>query len=253
MKFSKVMLCAATAVASMAIAGAAFAEDAKPAASAFTFNVGGATSYTFRGIKNTYDVNQGSAGEVFGGVDWTGGPSLYAGVWVSNTGRTDDNGIEIDYYGGWKPVVGPISLDLGVIYYTYNDSRLGTVLNASNTLEWKAAASFAAGPATIGAVVFYADDFASTKKSSTYYEINGSIPVGKVTASAAFGQFNSKGLVTFAGAPDSYTTWNAGVTFPITDHVSLDGRYIGTDTDARAVFGKLAVDNQLVGTIKATF
>ena len=252
MKFSKVSLCAATAIAMMAVAGAAFAEDAKPApapAPAFTFNVGGATSYTFRGIKNTYDVNQGTAAEVFGGVDWTGGPNLYAGAWISNTGRTDDNGVEIDYYGGWKPVVGPINLDLGLIYYTYNNSRLGTVLNASNTLEWKVAGSFAAGPATIGAVVFYADDFASTKKSSTYSEINGSVPIGKVSLSGAFGQFHSKGL----GVIDNYTTWNAGLTFPITEHVSIDGRYIGTDADARKIFGKLGVDNQLVATIKATF
>ena len=111
MKFTKVSLCAATALAMMAIAGSAFAEDAKPAAApapAFTFNVGGATSYTFRGVKQTYDVNNGTAAEVFGGVDWSGGPNLYAGLWLSNTGRTDDNGVEIDYYGGWKPVVGAI-------------------------------------------------------------------------------------------------------------------------------------------------
>jgi hypothetical protein len=43
-----------------------------------------------------------------------------------------------------------------------------------------------------------------------------------------------------------------GVTYPITDNLSIDGRYIGSDDDALSLFGPMAED-RLVGTIKATF
>ncbi|CAN5345389.1 TorF family putative porin [soil metagenome] len=242
MKLLKVSLCAAVAVASMAFANAASAE--------VTFNAGAATDYMFRGVRNSYDSHQGNAPEVFGGVDWSGGPMLYAGAWISNTGQSNDNGIEIDYYGGWKPAVGPISLDLGVIYYTYNDSDNGSVLNDFNTLEWKLAGSIAAGPATIGGAVFYTDDAASSGNAATYYELNIAFPIkDKVTFSAAIGEQTYD----TSGPYDSYTTWNAGVTLPITDKVSFDARYIGTDNDATVLFGNLAAGDSFVATIKGTF
>jgi uncharacterized protein (TIGR02001 family) len=252
MKLSKVSLFAAAALAGMALASAASAQVA--------FNAGIATDYVFRGIKQTYDATGGAAPEVFGGVDWSGGPNLYAGLWASNTGWSSDNGVELDYYAGWKPKLGPVSLDLGVIYYTYNNSTNGTVLNDFNTLEWKAAGSLAAGPAVLGAAVFYSNDYASTGDSSWYYEVNGSVPVKDgVSLSGAIGQFKADAFKG-TGGPDSYTTWNLGITVPVTEKVSLDARYIGTDNDAtnigffsNFVGAPLAVDDAFVGTIKATF
>jgi uncharacterized protein (TIGR02001 family) len=243
MKLFKVSLCAAVAVATLGMASAASAE--------VTFNAGVATDYVFRGIKQTVgDCCAETSPEVFGGVDWSGGPNLYAGAWISNTGSSSSNGIETDFYAGWKPKAGPVTFDLGAIYYTYNNSNDGFVTDDLDTLEWKAAASMAAGPATVGAAVYYSSDWISTDEASWYYELNGSIPVKTdVLLSGAVGHFQSDAL----GGPDSYTTWNVGVTLPVTEKISIDARYIGTDNDATTLFGDFAADNMFVGTIKATF
>jgi uncharacterized protein (TIGR02001 family) len=242
MKLFKVSLCAAVAVATLAMAGAASAE--------VTFNAGIATDYVFRGVKQTVDGGGGDSTQVFAGVDWSGGPNLYAGAWISNTGFNNSNGIETDYYAGWKPKAGPVTFDLGAIYYTYNTSNDGFINNDLDTLEFKAAASMAAGPATVGAAVYYSNDWVSTDESSWYYEVNGSIPVKDgVLLSGAIGQFQSDAL----GNPDSYTTWNVGVTLPVTEKISIDARYIGADNDATTIYGSFAADNSFVGTIKANF
>jgi uncharacterized protein (TIGR02001 family) len=257
MKLSKAALCAAVALASMATATVALAEDAP--SSSVTFNVGVATDYQFRGVKQTVDGASpfvtGSSPEVFGGVDWSGGPNLYAGVWLSNTGFQNSNGIETDVYAGWKPKAGPVTFDLGVIYYTYSNSSDGFVTNDLNTLEWKAAGSVAAGPATLGLAAYYSSDYISSGESSWYYELNGSVPVKKdVVLSGAVGQMKSKVFKGFSGGTDDkYTVWNIGVTVPITEKVSVDARYVGTDKAATNIWGQFASDDQFVGTIKATF
>jgi uncharacterized protein (TIGR02001 family) len=228
---------------------------AEVASAQVAFNAGIATTYTFRGVRQTIDSDDNSTPEVFGGIDWSGGPNLYAGAWVSNTGHSNSNGIETDLYGGWKPKAGPVTFDLGVIYYTYSNSNDGFVTNDLNTLEWKGAATVGLGPATLGAGVYYSDDYISSGKSSTYWELNGSIPVkDNVFLSGAVGNFKAKVFDLFSGgSSDNYTTWNIGVTVPVTDKVTLDARYVGTNKDATAIWGDFAADDQLVGTIKANF
>jgi uncharacterized protein (TIGR02001 family) len=247
MKLFKVSLCAAVAVASLAAASAASAE--------VSFNAGVATEYVFRGVKQTVDGGLGDSAEVFGGVDWSGGPNLYAGAWISNTGFNSSNGIETDFYAGWKPKAGAVTFDLGVIYYTYNNSNDGFVTDNLDTLEFKAAASTAMGPATVGAGVYYSSDYISSGDESWYYEANISFPVKEnVSLSAAVGHFQADVFDTWTGgSTDSYTTWNVGVTLPITEKVSIDARYVGTDNDATTIWGPFAADNTFVGTIKATF
>src|SRR5213078_2584751 len=132
------------------------------------------SDYVFRGIDQS---GKGETLEVFGGADWSGGPDLYAGVWLSNTGPKNDRALEYDLYGGWKPKAGVVTFDLGVIYYAYTNSDNKVVSSDFNTLEFKVAGSVPAGPATIGAAVFYSPDFAGSSEASWYYELNGSIPV----------------------------------------------------------------------------
>lgn len=83
--------------------------------------------------------------------------------------------------------------------------------------------------------------------SGFYYEVNGAYTFSNNAAlSAAIGAVDVQDYLI-----DGYTTWNIGVTYPITEHVSLDGRYIGTDDDATAGFG--GNGDTLVGTLKLTF
>jgi uncharacterized protein (TIGR02001 family) len=228
-------LALAAAAASLCFAGAAQAqEDAGPS---FSFNLGAATEYVFRGFSQTDEDPQ-----VFGGIDATYGIA-YAGVWVSNVDFLDSTDAEFDLYAGIKPTAGPITFDLGVIYYGYVDKGLSSY----DYWEFKAAASTAVGPATVGAAVYYSPNFFGAADDAVYYEANVALPIpdSKFTVSAALGYQQQDGGV-------DYTTWNAGVGFALTDHISLDVRYWDTDvskTDDPLSYG----DARVVGGIKLAF
>ncbi|MDP3175137.1 MAG: TorF family putative porin [Phenylobacterium sp.] len=234
MKSFKLALIAAAAT--VATSGVAFAQD--DTAPAFSFNVGVASDYVFRGVSQTSESPQ-----VFGGADVSMG-QFYGGVWASNVDFGDDTDAEVDLYAGFKPTVGPVSLDLGVIYYGY--------LNEPSNANWayweaKAAGSVAVGPGTLGAAVYYSPDFTGggDDDDALYYEVNGSIPLAeKVTASAAIGHQDVDVPGDF-----SYNTWNVGVGFALNDHLGLDLRYHDTDEHS---YGK-GFDSRGVISLKATF
>lgn len=232
MKFQKALLFAATAAAAGALASTASAQDA--AAPTITFNVGGSNNYMFRGVSQTNGDMQ-----VFGGADIASGP-LYAGTWVSNVDFADSTDVEADFYAGFKPTVGALSMDLGVIYYTYHGDPKGSDYN---NVEFKAAGSVAAGPGSIGAAVFYSPDGFGAADDATYFEVNGSFPATeKISFSGALGRQTYKG-------PGDYTTWNAGVTYAFAPHLSADLRYHDNN---HADFGKF-YNEAVVLTLKATF
>jgi uncharacterized protein (TIGR02001 family) len=222
------------ALGSLALAGAAQAQDA-PEFKA-SFNVGANTDYVFRGVSQTDEDPS-----VFGGVDLTIGSIGYAGVWASNVDFGNGTDAEVDVYAGVKPVVGPVTLDLGVIYYGYLDSP-----NGSHQAYWegKAAASVTAGPTTLGAAVYYSPDFFGGTDDAVYVEANAAIaiPDTKFSVSGALGHQQVKG-------PFDYTTWNAGVGFALTDHIGLDVRYFDTDEHG---FGKI-YGSRVVAGVKLTF
>lgn len=201
-----------------------------------SFNLGAATDYAFRGVSQT-DTDP----QVFGGVDATLGPIGYAGAWASNVDFGDSTDFEYDLYAGVRPSLGPVSLDLGVIYYGYAGQPSG-----ANWDYWegKIAASIPAGPAILVAAVYYSPEFTGETGHAWYYEANGSVPIpnSKFTVSGAVGR------QTIEEAGD-YTTWNLGVGYALTDHVGLDVRYV--DTDAHD-FGQL-YDSRVVGGLKLVF
>jgi uncharacterized protein (TIGR02001 family) len=215
MKAIKLTLCAAVATAVMGFAGAAAAQDGPTV----SYNIGLATDYVFRGVDQT---GAGEDGQVFAGADLTAG-QFYAGVWVSNTGAGGSELFEGDLYAGFKPVLGGVTLDLGAIYYGYNGAN-----NGLSDVELKAGASVPAGAATLGAVVYYGpSNNGFGGRDTTYIEGN---------VAFALGNFDD-GLT-------NYITWNAGVSYPITDKVALDARYIGTEG---------AGYNGAVATLKVAF
>src|SRR5262245_21626493 len=149
MRKNKVLLGLAVAAGAFMAGGTARAE------TDVAFNVGLATDYVFRGIDQTGYYDEGQA---FGGVDVTSG-AFYAGAWISNTGPDPVQFLEYDLYAGWKPVVGPVTFDLGLIYYGYTDSDLGGDESDLSTIELKGAASIAAGGVTWGAAVYWTPNF----------------------------------------------------------------------------------------------
>lgn len=205
-------------------AAPASAEDLKLSA-----NVGLVSDYVFRGVSQT---NENAA--LQGGVDATYG-SFYAGAWASTVDFGDDTGAEVDVYGGYRTEAAGYALDFGVIGYLYPKEPDGADYTY---VEFKAAASRAIGPATVGAAVYYSPDFFGTAdKEAVYTEVNGSFsPIDKVTVSGAFG-------FQYLDHSDDYSTWNVGVTYAIDPAVGLDVRY--HDTDVKGVPG--AADRVVAG------
>lgn len=219
------------AAASLAMGGSALAQD-DPAVD-FSFNVGAATDYVFRGVSQTNED-----GQIFGGADVTSG-IFYGGVWASNVDFLDDTDAEIDLYAGVRPTMGPVAVDVGVIYYAYVNAPSG---GDYDYWEFKAAGSIPVGQATLGAAAYYSPDFFGGVDEALYYEVNGAIPlVDKLTLSGAVGHQALEG-------PGDYTTWNVGLGYAITDNFGVDVRYWDTDEHS---FGDI-YDERVVLSLKAT-
>lgn len=198
------------------------------------FNFGAATEYVFRGVSQTDEDPQ-----VFGGADLTAG-MFYAGVWASNVDFGDSTDAEFDLYAGVTPTLGLFELDLGVLYYGYIDAPSGADYDY---FEFQAVASVPAGPATLGAGVYFVPDSYSGIDHSAYFEVTaGYSPTTRVALSAALGR------QTFDG-PGDYTTWNVGGAFALTDNLAVDLRYHDTDEHR---FGKL-YDSRVVLSLQASF
>ena len=199
-------------------ASAARADDAP----AVVFNAGVQSDYVFRGVSQT----DGRA-SVFAGADATWGPAssqVYVGTWTSNLdfkpfGDTHTNE-EVDLYAGWRPSVDGVSLDLGAQYYGYVNQPSGGRVAFT---EVYAKATRAYGPATLGASIYYSPQFTGHTGEAWYTEANAAYTISKtVSASGALGRQS-------IAAGGSYTTWNAGLTWTLTPHLSLDARYWDTD------------------------
>ena len=229
MNSTKIALLAAAA--SVAMGGAAFAQDDGPSLS---FNVGAATDYVFRGVSQT-DENA----QIYGGADLVSG-IFYGGVWASNVDFGDSTDAEIDGYVGVTPSAGPVALDFGAIYYGYVNAPSGADYGY---WEFKASGKVPVGPATLGAAAYYSPEFFGGTGEALYYEANGSFPIGeKVSVSAALGHQELDG-------PGDYNTWNVGVGYAINDKIGLDLRYHDTDEHN---FGKI-YESRVVAGLKATF
>lgn len=222
------------AAASLAVAGTAAAQD-NPIS--LSFNVGAATDYVYRGVSQTDEQ-----GQIFAGMDATLGEMGYAGIWVSNVEFGNGTKAEYDLYAGVKPTLGPATLDVGVIYYGYTNQP--TALPDQDFWEGKIAASMPAGPATVGAALFYSPEFFGETGEATYVEVNGAMPIpnSKFTVSGALGHQSVVG-------PADYTTWNLGVGYALNDILGLDLRYWDTSEHD---FGVI-YDSRVVLAIKASF
>jgi uncharacterized protein (TIGR02001 family) len=220
--------------AGLALPAPTWAQDARPLN--VVFNVGAATDYEFRGISQTHN-----SGQIFAGADATIGSIGYAGVWLSNVDFLNGTRMEYDLYGGVKPVVGPVTLDLGVIRYGYTSQRSGP--DEAYT-EWKVAPSMALGPAVVGLAYFYSDNFFGDSGPAHYFEVNGFMPIARspFSVSGALGRRQVQG-------PLDYTTWNLGVGYVLNDHVGFDLRYWDTDEHR---FGSIYKSKLVLG-VKATF
>ena len=231
----KKILLSAVAISAVAFAGAASAHDLW--GGTISYNLGATTDYVFRG--DSQSTTKTSLPAIQGGVDYSKG-MFYAGTWASNVKWDYSKGtkdLEVDLYGGIKPVYKDYSFDFGVVTYNYGTKEL-------DFTEVKAAVSHPLGKATIGAA-FYDN---VTWHESGYYEINGSYPLtDKLSLSGAVGESALFGF--------KYSTANLGVTYAITPAVSLDVRASDTNVPETKLFAPFnrPYKPRLFATLKATF
>jgi uncharacterized protein (TIGR02001 family) len=230
---NSIKLAAFAATAALALGTAAQAQD-KPE---FSFNVGVASDYVFRGFSQT-----DSKPQVYGGAD-VGIGIFYAGAWLSNVDFGDSTDMEYDLYAGFKPTLGPVSLDVGILRYGYTNQSDGADLDF---WEGKVAGSVPAGKGTIGAAVYYTPENFNQTGQATYVELNGSMPVtDKLSVSGAVGHQSLEG-------PLDYETWNLGVGYAINDVFGIDLRYWDTNVEKSDDPFKLSSGRVVVG-LKAAF
>ncbi len=235
----------------------------------FSANFAITSDYVFRGFSQS-----ASRPAVQAGVDATY-KWFYIGAWGSliDFGRIGNKDVahqEIDYYAGIKPVLGPVTLDLGVIYYTYpNAFDPGAELDyvelkfGGSMSPWK--------DASVGVTFFYSPEY--TGKTGDVWTVEGTFsqafaPVRNVTpsVSATLGYQSGDTLayqVVFGNGADNYLYWNVGLGLGFGDNFSLDFRYWDTDIkNDNAVAGfadgfcsarLFGCDERFVATAKVTF
>ncbi len=138
-----------------------------------------ASDYRFRGYSQT-----GFKPAFQGGVDFSHKSGFYAGNWNSNVEQDLYTGasLEMDLYGGYKKELGPVTLDVGYLYYYYpNSGKTGSPKIKNGEVYVGAAA----GP--VSAKVYYAhtrffslaEGTGVDTKGSIYLDVSGSYEVVK--------------------------------------------------------------------------
>ena len=207
-------------------------------------NVGLTTDYVFRGISQS---NEEAA--VQGGVDFTCG-RFYAGVWSSSI-FAEAATAEIDLYGGFKHTTGPITWDVGFIYYAYPGEPSGSTFGDYVEVKLGASGEIWRG-GTLGGTVFYTPDYNGFLGDTVTVE--GSI--AQVLPKVSIFSPTFSALVGHSSIDKfdlDYTYWNVGLTLGFLEKWSLDIRYWGTDDEGFAALNGDLADDRVVGTIKYTF
>lgn len=195
-----------------------------------SYNLGMATDYSTRGVSQT-----GGKPVLQGGLEVAGG-YFYAGTWASNVDFGDGTEAEIDVYAGVRGESRGIDWDLRALGYAYVGQPDGSEYNY---VEFRASAAKQFGPATLGAVVFYAPDyFGTTSDESLFLQATGAYEINpRLSLSAGLGR-------QWIPGPGDHTTWHFGPTYKATERVSVDLRYYDTDRhelgsnyDSRVVLG----------------
>jgi uncharacterized protein (TIGR02001 family) len=221
MKFKALLLATALVCGAPAVASAQ--------ETTTSVNVGAASSYQFRGI----DQNLDNKGQVFAGADVSSG-SFYVGTWASNVDFGTKANLEVDIYAGFKPTFGDITLDFGVLAYTYpqEDGLL--------VYEGKFAGTYAlkSGVALTGSA-FYSPNYGKDGPSYWYWEaaISAPIPNAKIGpfALSANASFGTTSVETSTLLPD-YNNWKVGLTAATEDGWAIDLFYTDTDVSDNKLF-----------------
>ncbi len=251
-------------VAVFAFSGAAFADgyggsvkDAPPEEGrklAVSVTVGGTSDYVFRGVSQTFEdpAAQGSIDLSYG--------IFYAGVWASNVDFNDapKANAEVDLYAGIKPVWGPVTFDLGVIYYAYPGADDGLNFLTTGQLDYvelKAGYSIVSPwikGLTSGTTVYWSPDYSLETGDVFTVESVASYALPQVgifspsisgTYGTVYGDIKN-GFSVGGDNDDKYSYWNVGLALAV-EKFTFDFRYWDTNIDVTTPNGSVCVDQGL--------
>ena len=256
------------AIAAVVLLGAglssapAFAEDetAPPKDLTFSGYVQGVSDYRFRG----YSLSGGDPA-IQGTVNLNHSSGFYAGAWASSL---DGNGpilgfygdVELDLYAGWTgPLSSGLTADVGVLRYVYpsNDGQ-----GPADFWEPYASLSTTLGPVGAKLGVSYApDQDALFDKDNLYIftDLSAGIPNTPISLSGHLGYTDGilapKLLTLQSGTDDSGFDYSAGVTWAVTDKLSISATYVGVDGGAKesaydAGLSGVVANDTVVATVK---
>jgi uncharacterized protein (TIGR02001 family) len=227
-------LLGATGAAALALSVMA----APAAAEEFTWSItaGGTSDYIFRGLSFTTEdpAAQGSIDIGYG--------IFYAGAWASNVDGVGFAPWELDLYVGMKPVLGPVTFDLGLVGYLYPAADTFD----KEYIEFKVGASMELVKGLTGGVIFwYTPDTLSNGGVDGYaetYSIEGTLAYALPSFSVGGTEWSPtlSGLVgytedtdnfgVFSLFTDNYVYWNVGLAVAV-EKFTMDFRYWDTDLD----------------------
>jgi uncharacterized protein (TIGR02001 family) len=214
---------------SAAFAGGSLKDEPAPAREfTYSFSVTGTSDYIFRGQTQTdgEPALQGAFNVGYG--------IFYAGVWASSvdfggedgTGAGNDAQVEVDWYAGIKPTMGPATFDFGVLYYSYPGAN--DFAAEIDYLELKAGVSGEIyNGLTAGALVYYSPEYygetgeAWTFEGTLGYALGHKLWIFDPSISGTIGH-------TDVELGDEWYYWNAGVTLAV-EKIAFDFRYWGSD------------------------
>ena len=215
----------------------------------FTGNAGVFSDYRFRGISQT---NKKPAFQ--GGFDVSHASGFYVGNWNSNVDSAFFNGanLEMDFYGGYKLPVGPLTLDFGALYYYYPGSGAGGTFKIDNTELYVSATWL-----TFNAKYSYAiSDFfgIDDSKGSWYLEGNGTYDLGNgfgLVGHVGYQRLRKNARILEMGQTslaDNIVDWKVGATYDLSGWI-FGAAYVGTNRDLTGGTAALSNRNLSNGTV----
>jgi len=242
---------AATLLAGTALAATpALADEATDPPAEFTFT-GGATlvtDYRFRGLSLT----AGDAA-IQGTIGVSHSSGFYVGIWGSNLEDSTLYGnMELDVFGGWSGALGGgFSADVGILYYVYPNGHSPL---PANVWEPYASVSYEMGPATAKLGLAYAweqDSLGGDDNIYVYFNLDSGIPGTPLSVSGHIGYTDgalSPKLLTGYSADGGFD-WSLGVSFAVTDNISIGATYVGVEGNSIGDFS----NDTVVGSLSISF
>lgn len=204
-------------------------------------SIKGMTDYNFRGISQTDRkpaIQGGAELQIYDNM-------FYLGVYASNVDLATRPDAEIDFYGGFRPKFGNLTVDIGVWQYYYPGEKqlivpAGVFWTPKNTdfteVYGKLSYTFAES-LTVGANLFYAWDWLGTGAHGTYGSVTAkyALPfLEGLSISGELGRYwlGTTNLAIWSTVPPTnlpdYTYWNAGISYTW-KNITADVRYHDTD------------------------